>query len=90
MCHLRLAPWSPGYLDSARLTSMAARVDDRILLGPRVRHLVWMVDRWHPAVPRPPGLRERPLPYGRWLYVLDLDGRPVEHAGYRFTSPDRR
>ena len=90
VCHLRLAPWSPGYLDSARLTSMAARVDDRILLGPRVRHLVWMVDRWHPAVPRPPGLRERPLPYGRWLYVLDLDGRPVEHAGYRFTSPDRR
>ena len=85
-CHLRLPPWSPGYLDSAHLTSMATRVDDRIVLEPRVQHLVWMVDHWDRAVPRPPGLREVPLPYGRWLYVLDLHGRPVEHAGYRFSS----
>jgi hypothetical protein len=83
--HLRLGAWSAGYLDSARLTSMAARVDDRIPLEPRVRHLVWIVDHWLPVVPRPPGLREIRLPYGRLLYVLDVDRHPVEHAGYWFT-----
>jgi len=83
-CHLRLPPWTQGYLDSAQLTSMAARPDDRIMLGPGVRHLVWLVDFWNPQIPRPPGLRELPLAYGRWLYVLDLDGRPVEYGGYHF------
>jgi len=88
-CHLRLPPWTPGYLDSAQLTSMAARPDDRILLGPGVRHLVWLVDFWNPRIPRPPGLREVPLAHGRWLYVLDLDGRPVEHGGYHFVRAAR-
>ena len=88
-CHLRLPPWTPGYLDSAQLTSMAARPDDRILLGPGVRHLVWLVDFWNPRVPRPPGLRELPLAHGRWLYVLDLDGRPVDHGGYHFVRSAR-
>jgi hypothetical protein len=83
-CHLRLPPWTPGYLDSAHLTSMAARPDDRILLGPSVRHLVWMVDSWNPRIPRPSGLRELPLAHGRWLFVLDVEGRPVEHGGYHF------
>ena len=88
-CHLRLSPWTPGYLDSARLTSMAAWPDDRIVLEPGVRHLVWMVDFWNPTIPRPPGLRELPLAHGRWLYVLDLDGRPAEHAGYHFVRASR-
>jgi hypothetical protein len=88
-CHLRLPPWSQGYLDSAQLTSMAARPDDRIILGPGVRHLVWLIDFWNPKIPRPPGLRELPLAYGRWLYVLDLDGRPVEHGGYHFVASER-
>src|SRR5262249_30197869 len=79
-CHLRLPPWTQGYLDSAQLTSMAARPDDRIMLGPGVRHLVWLVDFWNPQIPRPPGLRELPLAYGRWLYVLDLDAPPVEYG----------
>jgi Protein of unknown function (DUF2723) len=83
-CHLRLPPWSHGYLDSARLTSMAARPDDRIVLGPGVRHLVWMVDFWNPRIARPPGLRELPLTHGRWLYVLDVDARPLDYAGYHF------
>ena len=88
-CHLRLPPWTPGYLDSAQLSSMAARPDDRILLAPGVRHLVWLVDFWNPRMPRPPGLRELPLAYGRWLYVLDLDERPVEYAGYHFVRSPR-
>lgn len=88
-CHLRLPPWTPGYLDSAHLTSMAARPDDRILLGPGVRHLVWLVDYWNPRLPRPSGLRELPLAHGRWLYALDLDGRPVEHGGYHFVRSPR-
>jgi len=88
-CHLRLPPWTPGYLDSVQLTSMAARPDDRILLGPGVRHLVWLVDFWNPRIPRPPGLREVPLAHGRWLYVLDLDGRPVDHGGYHFVRSAR-
>ena len=88
-CHLRLPPWTPGYLDSARLTSMAARPDNRIVLEPGVRHLVWMVDFWNPGIPRPPGLRELPVAHGRWLYVLDLDERPAEHAGYHFVRPAR-
>ncbi len=86
VCHLRLPPWSTGYLDSAQLASMTARADDRILLDSKVRHLVWMVDSWNPTVPRPPGLRELSLPYGRKLFALDLSGRPVAHAGYRFAS----
>jgi hypothetical protein len=88
-CHVRLPPWTTGYLDSAHLTSMAARPDDRILLGPGVQHLVWLVDFWNPRLARPSGLRELPLAHGRWLYVLDLDGRPVEHGGYHFVRSPR-
>ena len=88
-CHLRLPPWTSGYLDSAELTSMAARSDDRIPLGPSVRQLVWIVDFWNPRMPRPPGLRELPLAHGRWLYVLDVDERQVEYAGYHFVRSPR-
>ena len=87
VCHLRLPPWSTGYLDSARLSSMTAREDDRIVLDEKVRHLVWIVDSWNPKIPRPSGLRELSLPYGRKLFALDLAGRAVSHAGYRFASP---
>ena len=50
----------------------------------RVKQLVWFVDHWDPSRPRPRGLVEIPLPYGRYLYVLPLGRRPVEHAGYTF------
>jgi len=50
----------------------------------RVKRLVWFVDHWDPSRPRPRGLLEIPLPYGRFLYVLPLGRRPVEHAGYTF------
>jgi hypothetical protein len=85
--HLRLGPWSAGYLFSRQLDTMAAISDREIRLPPGVGRLVWMVDYWNPALPRPPGLRERSLPYGRWLYVLEVHGASVEHAGYRLTLP---
>jgi hypothetical protein len=50
----------------------------------RVRQLVWFVDHWDPAMPRPQGLLEIQLAYGRFLYVLPLGPHPVEHAGYTF------
>jgi hypothetical protein len=83
--HLRLGSFSPGYLASRRAGSMAALGGPEIVLPATARRLVWVVDHWNPSVARPPGLRERPLPLGRWLYVLELDSRPVEHAGYRLT-----
>jgi hypothetical protein len=43
------------------------------------------VDHWDPTLPRPPGLLEVRLPYGRYLYVLPLGRRPAVHAGYTFT-----
>lgn len=40
--------------------------------------------RMLPATPRPRGLEEIALPYGRWLYALPVGRRPIEHAGYTF------
>jgi len=81
--HLRLGAFSRGYLTSQHNHTMAALGAPDILLPSNVRRLVWVVDYWNPAVARPLGLRARPLAYGRWLYVLDLERRAVEHAGYR-------
>jgi hypothetical protein len=83
--HLRLGGFSPGYLASRDLATMAARADPEILLPAGARRLVWVVDAWNPTLPRPAGLRARGLPYGRWLHVLDLERRVVEHGGYRLT-----
>jgi hypothetical protein len=58
--------------------------EDSITLPRLVKRLVWFVDHWDPTVPRPPGLLEVQLPYGRYLYVLPLDRNPVECAGYTF------
>jgi hypothetical protein len=55
----------------------------------RVRQLVWFVDHWDPEEPRPPGLLEVQLPYGRYLYVLPLGRERVEYAGYTFVRPAR-
>jgi hypothetical protein len=83
--HLRLGAFSRGYLSSHHSETMAALGDPEIFLPSSARRLVWVVDYWNPTLPRPPGLREVPLAYGRWLYVLDLDRRVVEHGGYRLT-----
>ena len=82
---LRVGRFAPGYVASQRAEILAALPGPEILLAPSARRLVWVVDYWNPLEPRPPGLAARPLAYGRWLYVLDLHRRPVEHAGYRLT-----
>ncbi|HTY77265.1 MAG TPA: glycosyltransferase family 39 protein [Candidatus Bathyarchaeia archaeon] len=55
----------------------------------RIRQLVWFVDHWDPTVPRPQGLQEIQLPYGRFLYVLPLGRGRAEHAGYTFVRDKR-
>ncbi len=60
-----------------------------ITLPSRVKQLVWFVDHWDPAHPRPPGLHEIELPYGRFLYVVSIGKEPVEHAGYSFARAAR-
>ena len=40
------------------------------------------------TMPRPRGLLEIQLAYGRFLYVLPLGRRPVEHAGYTFVRDE--
>jgi hypothetical protein len=54
-----------------------------------VKHLVWFVDHWDPTLPRPFGLKEIELPYGRFLYVLPVGKAGVEHAGYTFLTAPR-
>ena len=41
------------------------------------------------TMPRPRGLQEIQLPYGRFLYVLPLGRGRVEHAGYTFVRDKR-
>jgi hypothetical protein len=60
-----------------------------ITLPSEVRQLVWFVDHWDPEVPRPDGLEEIPLPYGRYLYVLRVGRGQAEYAGYTFVREPR-
>jgi hypothetical protein len=73
-----------GFYAPQSAAAMILTPGERITLPPNVKRLVWFVDHWDPALPRPPGLFEIPLPYGRFLYVLPLGQEPAEHAGYTF------
>jgi hypothetical protein len=79
---------APGYYAPQSAVTMILTPGSYIELPRRVKQLVWFVDHWDPTVPRPPGLLEIPLPYGRFLYVLPL-GRVAEHAGYTFVRAAR-
>jgi hypothetical protein len=81
--HLRLGEPSPGYLISRGLATMAALAERRVPLPATTRRLVWVVDEWHPELPRPSALVVRPLEHGRALYVLRVRPGAVDHAGYR-------
>ena len=61
---------------------MAAVVEWRVPLPLTTRRLVWVVDEWHPGIPRPAALEARPLPHGRSLYVLRVRQGAVDHARY--------
>jgi len=78
-----LGPHPRGFFlphSSAMLLTPGTTLD----LPPRIRQLVWFVDHWDPEVPRPPGLLEIELQYGRYLYVLPLGRHPVEYGDYTF------
>ncbi|HXJ80062.1 MAG TPA: DUF2723 domain-containing protein [Candidatus Methylomirabilis sp.] len=74
-----------GFYAPQSAVTMILSPGESIVLPNEVKRLVWFVDHWDPTLPRPPGLLEVQLPYGRYLYVLPLDRRPAEHAGYTFT-----
>jgi hypothetical protein len=79
---LRVGDQTPGYYAPQLSSEMAPLPDSDVRLPARARRLVWFVDHWSPSVPRPAGLLEMELPYGRFLYVLPVDRRPIDYAGY--------
>ncbi len=74
----------PGFYAPQSAATMILTPGTTIRVPRRVRQLVWFVDHWDPELPRPRGLLEIQLAYGRFLYVLPLGRRPIEHAGYTF------
>ena len=79
---LRVGDQPPGYYAPQLASEMTPLPDSEVRLPARTRWLVWFVDHWSPSVPRPAGLQEIDLPYGRFLYVLAVDRRPIDYAGY--------
>jgi 4-amino-4-deoxy-L-arabinose transferase-like glycosyltransferase len=78
-----------GYYAPQSAATMILTPGSLITLPRRVSRLVWFVDHWDPLEPRPRGLREIRLPYGRYLYVVPLAGKRVEYAGYTFVRERR-
>lgn len=79
---LRVGALPPGHYAPRQARAMRREPGRLIVLPRTVRRLVWFVDHWSPTSPRPPGLREIALPYGRYLYELDVADQPVAYAGY--------
>jgi dolichyl-phosphate-mannose-protein mannosyltransferase len=82
MFELRVCDQTPGYYAPQLSSEMVPQPDSDVRLPARTRRLVWFVDHWSPSVARPEGLQEVELPYGRFLYVLPVDRRPIDYAGY--------
>ncbi len=78
-----------GFYAPQSAATMILTPGDTIELPRRVRQLVWFVDHWDPGHPRPEGLLEIQLPYGRFLYVLPVRAPAVEHAGYTFVRAEQ-
>jgi Protein of unknown function (DUF2723) len=79
----------PGFYVPESAAIMLLTPGTTVTVPRRVRQLVWFVDHWDPEMPRPRGLLEIQLSYGRFLYVLPLGQAPVEHAGYTFVREPR-
>ena len=82
MFELRVGASPPGYYAPQLASDILPWPDSEVRLPARTRRLVWFVDHWAPTVARPEGLVEIELPYGRFLYTLRVDRRPIEYAGY--------
>jgi hypothetical protein len=78
-----------GFYAPQSAATMILTPGSAVTVPRRVRQLVWFVDHWDPAVPRPRGLLEIQLPYGRFLYVLPLGRGRAQHAGYTFVRDKR-
>jgi hypothetical protein len=78
-----------GFYAPQSAATMILTPGSTVTVPRRVRQLVWFVDHWDPAVPRPRGLQEIQLPYGRFLYVLPLGRARAQHAGYTFVRDKR-
>jgi len=78
-----------GFYAPQSAATMILTPRSTVTLPRRVRQLVWFVDHWDPGVPRPRGLKEIPLPYGRFLYVLPLGRGRAQYAGYTFIRDKR-
>jgi hypothetical protein len=78
-----------GFYAPQSAATMILTPGSTVTVPHRVRQLVWFVDHWDPAVPRPRRLQEIQLPYGRFLYVLPLGRGRAEHAGYTFVREKR-
>jgi hypothetical protein len=86
---VQVGPAPPGFYAPQSSATMILTPGSHIRLPAEIRRLVWFVDHWDPAMPRPDGLREVQLPYGRYLYVLPLTRTPAEYAGYTFERAAR-
>jgi Dolichyl-phosphate-mannose-protein mannosyltransferase len=78
-----------GFYAPQSAATMILTRGSTITIPRRIHQLVWFIDHWDPSVPRPRGLQEVQLPYGRFLYVLPMRGGRAEHAGYLFLSDKR-
>ncbi|MDO8476555.1 MAG: DUF2723 domain-containing protein [Candidatus Rokubacteria bacterium] len=78
-----------GFYAPQSAATMILTPGSTVTVPRRVRRLVWFVDHWDPTVPRPRGLQEIRLPYGRFLYVLPLGRGRAQHAGYTFVRDKR-
>jgi hypothetical protein len=78
-----------GFYAPESAATMILTRGSTITIPRRIHQLVWFIDHWDPSVPRPRGLQEVQLPYGRFLYVLPIRGGRAEHAGYLFLSDKR-
>lgn len=86
---VQVGPMPLGFYAPQSSATMILTPGSRIRLPSAIRRLVWFVDHWDPATPRPADLREIQLPYGRYLYVLPLTRQPAQYAGYVFERAAR-
>ena len=86
---VQLGPMPLGFYAPQSAVTMILTPGSWIALPAGIHRLVWFVDHWDPATPAPAGLREIPLPYGRYLYVLPITRTRVEYAGYTFERTRR-
>lgn len=82
MFELRVGELPAGYYAPQLSSDIVPVRDSHVRLPARTRRLVWFVDHWAPSPARPEGLVEIELPYGRFLYTLPVDRRPIAYAGY--------